>query len=75
MDKGIKLEAHFNHEFPYVAIKSHTGWAFIDIDSEHVWKEEDLNDDTFYVHSNTNSFYPKSRVGWESIMKEVSKWV
>ena len=75
MDKGIRLESHCNAEFPYLAVKSPSGWAFIDITSEHVWKEEDLNDETFYLHSNTSAFPCKSRIGWESIMKEVSKWI
>ena len=73
--KGIRLEAHPDCEFPFVAIKPSNGWAFIDITSEHVWKEEDLNDETFYVNSNTGSFPAKSRVGWNSILETIAKWI
>lgn len=74
-DKGIRLQAHYGSEFPFIAIKPQNGWAFIDVDTMHVWEEKDLEDETYYVCSNTEAFAPKTRVGWDKIFEVIAKWI
>ena len=70
-DKGFKLIFYYNSEFPYITISA--GFLFVDITTEHIWKDEDLNRERFYVHSN-GALPFKTLIGLEDVIKEISKW-